>query len=80
MTYIRPDILIFTVIIHKEGNTSDSITSENCHEKLHFTKCLLQGIKLHVFNHGILTKLISLNYCIIVLFFYNSLTINRSYQ
>ncbi len=26
--YIRPDILIFTGVIHKEGNASDSNTSE----------------------------------------------------
>ncbi len=28
-TYIRPDILIFTGVIHKEGNTSDSNTSDS---------------------------------------------------
>ncbi len=28
VTYIRPDILIFTGVIHKEGDTSDSYTSD----------------------------------------------------
>ncbi len=55
VTYIRPDILIFTGVTHKEGNTSDSNTSDNVHEK-----CILQNIYCkvsnHVVNHGILTK------------------------
>ncbi len=34
--------------------------SDNFHEKMHFTKSLLQDIKPHVVNHGILTKLSSL--------------------
>ncbi len=28
VTYIRPDILIFTGVTHKEGNASDSNTSD----------------------------------------------------
>ncbi len=28
MTYIRPDALIFTAVIHKEGDTSDRDTSD----------------------------------------------------
>ncbi len=28
VTYIRPDALIFTGVIHKEGDTSDSNTSD----------------------------------------------------
>ncbi len=50
VTYIRPDILIFTGVTHKEGKTSDSI-------------------KPHVVNHGILTKLISLNHLYYSFFF-----------
>ncbi len=49
VTDIGPDILIFTAVAHKEGDTSD-----NVHEK-----CFLQNIKPHVVNRGILNKLIS---------------------
>ncbi len=28
VTYIRPGILIFTGVVHKEGNASDSNTSD----------------------------------------------------
>ncbi len=44
--------------------------------KMRFTKWLLQGIKPHVVNHGILTKLSSLIH-LYSSFFYNSLTIKQ---
>ncbi len=53
--------LFFTFVhlfTHTEGETSDSNTQL---KKMHYTKCLLQGLKPHVVNHGILTKLSSFN-------------------
>ncbi len=46
---------------------------------MRFTKCILQDIRPHVVNHGILTKWSSLIhlYSIFFFFFYNSLTIKQ---
>ncbi len=55
MTYMRPGILIFTGVIHKEGNTSDSHTSDNFHEK-----CILQNVCCKVLNHMLLIMIYSL--------------------
>ncbi len=57
-----------TVSVDSDSNTQFSW-------KMHFTKWLLQGIKPHVVNHGILTKLTSLIHLYSsFFFFYNSLT------
>ncbi len=51
VTYIRPDILIFTGVIHKEGNTSD-----NFHETF-----FLQNVCCKVSNHMLSIMVDSLN-------------------
>ncbi len=43
-------IFFVHLFTHKEGDTSDSNTSDNFHE-MHFIKYLMQGIKPHVVSH-----------------------------
>ncbi len=55
MQEIRRLCYLFNVT-EKNTVTPVTVTPVTVLLKMHFTKCLLQGVKPHVVNHGILTK------------------------